>query len=174
MKKIGILILLSMVLLTVACGPVKPTEDASVVETAEAKLLVTSTVELPLNSALIVESDWNNSKITSTIKSGDINISVVIKQRGNEFTYEAQGSVAKTTVKADIDFDGISYDHYRRGIDPTGTVKIKGDITKVVDGKKEYLYLKDVEMDKSGNVTGEAWYTTPAGKTVRVKASSIF
>ncbi len=172
MKKIGILILLSMVLLTVACGRVKPTEDASVIETAEAVALFKTAVEGPLN--LVREANWNDPKIPTNIQVGDSKINTVIKQRSGEFTYEGSGSIGKTTFKVDVEYDGISYDHYRRDIDPNGTVKIKGDITKVVDDKKQYLYFKGVEINKDGTVTGEAWYTTTAGKTVRVKASSIF
>ncbi len=172
MKKIKILLLLTLIMLTVACGPVKPSEDASVVETAEAVTLFKTAVEGPIN--IIDESNWTDSKIPTTIKVGDSKIDAVIKQRSKEFTYKGDGSIGKTTFKVDVEFDGISYDHYRRDIAPSGDVHIKGDVTKVADGKKQYLYFKDVQRDKSGTVTGEVWYTTTSGKTVRVKASAIF
>lgn len=161
-----------MVLFTVACGPVKPSEDASVVETAEAVALFKTAVEGPLN--IIGESDWDKSKIPTTIKVGDSKVNAVIKQRSGEFSYEGEGTIGKTTFKVDVEFDGIKYEHYRREIAPLGPVRVKGDVTKVADGKKQYLYFKNVEISKEGNVTGEVWYTTAAGKTVRVKASAIF
>ncbi len=171
MRKFGILVLLGIVLFTVACGDVKPTRDATADEIAEMEEVFALSIE---GITLFTESNLDGSSV-EFVEDG---IEVTVSMDDTSFTYEISALVDGISIDANYKFDGLSFKDFMNGAD-IPSLKITGDATVTYEGKTGKVNLNDgltfrlKDGDDLPTVTGEIWYTTLAGDTVRISGSKL-
>ncbi len=171
MRKFGILVLLGMVLFTVACGDIKPARDATADEIAEMEEVFFMSIE---GMTLLADSNMDGSSVEFV----EDNIKVTVSMDDTSFTYEISALVDGISIDANYKFDGLSFKDFMNSTD-IPSLKMTGDATVTFEGKTGKVNLNDglTFSVKAGDdvpvVTGEMWYTTLSGDTVRIPGSKL-
>ncbi len=148
MKKILLLCIVSLAVLTLACEPVKPEEKGTALDVAEAGLYIA-----PAMSSLTSEDYANaTSETTTSIKDGVETQTTTTTIRGADATVEMK-IVGEQSVEAEV-------------------AKLNGEIKIDYDFKSATIVLDDV-ANIDGILGGSVWYIPSDGEGFYIEDSSL-